>query len=64
MTTCITIDLLRHGEAAAGKKLLGVTDEPLTELGWQQMQAVVQSKDAHFDFNCKFTFTALSCVCK
>jgi len=49
MTTCITIDLLRHGEAAAGKKLLGVTDEPLTELGWQQMQAVVQAKNAQFD---------------
>jgi len=40
----IIIDLLRHGDAAQGKKLLGMTDEPLTELGWQQMRAVIPHK--------------------
>ncbi len=41
----ITIDLLRHGDAAGGKKLLGMTDEPLTTLGWQQMRSIFSSKN-------------------
>jgi alpha-ribazole phosphatase len=40
----ITIDLLRHGEAANGEKLRGHTDDPLSELGWQQMNSVVKAK--------------------
>lgn len=32
-----TIDLLRHGEARGGSYYRGVTDDPLTELGWLQM---------------------------
>ncbi|PCJ32847.1 MAG: hypothetical protein COA90_01840 [Gammaproteobacteria bacterium] len=36
----ITIDLLRHGDAAGGSKLLGQTDEPLSALGLSQMRAV------------------------
>ncbi len=40
----ITIDLLRHGDVANGMKLLGKTDEPLTELGWQQMRSVSDNK--------------------
>lgn len=32
-----TIDLLRHGEARGGAYYRGITDDPLTELGWQQM---------------------------
>lgn len=40
----ITIDLIRHGDVAAGTKLLGKTDEPLSSLGWQQMQSVVAKK--------------------
>lgn len=40
----ITIDLLRHGDAAGGSKLLGQTDEPLSELGWQQLRSTVSSK--------------------
>ncbi len=40
----ITIDLLRHGDVAGGTKLLGHTDEPLTELGWQQLRSVVADK--------------------
>jgi len=34
----ITIDLVRHGDVIGGKKLLGITDEPLSELGWQQLR--------------------------
>jgi len=34
------IELLRHGETTAGKCFLGSTDAELSELGWQQMQAV------------------------
>lgn len=40
----ITIDLLRHGDVAGGTKLLGHTDEPLTELGWKQLRSVVRDK--------------------
>ena len=35
------IDLLRHGEAEGGKKYRGVTDDPLTELGREQMWRAV-----------------------
>lgn len=40
----ITIDLIRHGDVAAGTKLLGKTNEPLSSLGWQQMQSVIHHK--------------------
>jgi alpha-ribazole phosphatase/probable phosphoglycerate mutase len=36
----IIIDLLRHGDVAGGKRLLGRTDEPLSKLGWQQMREI------------------------
>ncbi len=32
-----TVDFLRHGQARGGNYFRGVTDDPLTELGWQQM---------------------------
>lgn len=32
-----TIDLMRHGEPAGGRKFRGQTDDPLSEDGWQQM---------------------------
>lgn len=39
-----TIDLLRHGEAQGGNYYRGITDDPLTETGWQQMfQALPQN---------------------
>lgn len=42
----ITIDLIRHGDVAAGTKLLGKTDEPLSSLGWQQMRAAIRDKES------------------
>ncbi|MDD1622190.1 MAG: alpha-ribazole phosphatase family protein [Methylococcaceae bacterium] len=33
----IILDFLRHGEAQGGHYYRGVTDDPLTELGWRQM---------------------------
>ncbi len=46
MTACV--HLLRHGEAEGGNRYRGVTDDPLTEKGWQQMWAAVES-DHHWD---------------
>lgn len=40
----ITIDLIRHGDVAAGTKLLGKTDELLSSLGWQQMHSAIEDK--------------------
>jgi len=37
MTEITTIDLMRHGEVEGGSRFRGSTDDPLTELGWQQM---------------------------
>lgn len=31
------IDILRHGEPVGGRKIRGQCDDPLSELGWQQM---------------------------
>jgi alpha-ribazole phosphatase/probable phosphoglycerate mutase len=42
MTDAVTtVDLLRHGEPAGGPRFRGTTDDPLSELGWQQMRATV-----------------------
>ena len=35
------IDLIRHGEPVGGQMLRGTQDDPLSELGWQQMRASV-----------------------
>jgi len=35
------IDLIRHGEPAGGKRYRGQIDDPLSDLGWQQMWAAV-----------------------
>jgi len=37
MTKITTVDLMRHGEVEGGSRFRGSTDDPLTELGWQQM---------------------------
>ena len=39
-----TIDLIRHGEPVGGQKLRGALDDPLSDLGWQQMHASTQHK--------------------
>lgn len=41
MNDFTTVDLLRHGEPAGGKKFRGALDDPLSPLGWQQMRAAV-----------------------
>jgi broad specificity phosphatase PhoE len=41
-----TIDLLRHGEAQGGNYFRGITDDPLTETGWQQMYQAVANQTA------------------
>lgn len=35
------VDLIRHGEPVGGAKIRGQSDDPLSELGWQQMRAAV-----------------------
>jgi alpha-ribazole phosphatase len=35
------IDLIRHGEPVGGARLRGTQDDPLSELGWEQMRASV-----------------------
>ena len=37
------IDLLRHGEPQGGQYYRGITDDALTQKGWQQMQQRVQA---------------------
>jgi len=42
------IDLLRHGEVLGGSYYRGITDDPLTDKGWQQMQDKLDD-DKHWD---------------
>jgi len=44
MRACTTIELMRHGETIAGSCFLGSTDAPLSDLGWQQVQSVINNK--------------------
>lgn len=39
-----TIDFLRHGEASGGSYYRGITDDPLTEVGWQQMHQTIANQ--------------------
>lgn len=41
-----TVDLIRHGEPAGGEMYRGTKDDPLSELGWQQMRAAVENAPA------------------
>jgi len=41
MSTETIIDLIRHGEPVGGQRLRGAQDDPLSELGWQQMRESV-----------------------
>jgi alpha-ribazole phosphatase/probable phosphoglycerate mutase len=36
-----TLDLMRHGEPVGGRRYRGQIDDPLSEIGWAQMQAAV-----------------------
>jgi len=38
------IDLIRHGEPVGGARFRGAQDDPLSELGWQQMRSSVGDK--------------------
>lgn len=42
MFTETIIDLIRHGEPVGGQKLRGALDDPLSDLGWQQMFSSVE----------------------
>jgi alpha-ribazole phosphatase/probable phosphoglycerate mutase len=35
------VDLIRHGEPVGGRRYRGQTDDPLSDKGWQQMEAAV-----------------------
>lgn len=39
------IDLIRHGEPEGGPKFRGSQDDPLSDLGWQQMRAAIQPQE-------------------
>lgn len=39
-----TIDLLRHGEVEGDAVYRGITDDPLTDAGWQQMVDALEDK--------------------
>lgn len=39
-----TIDLLRHGEVEGDAVYRGVTDDPLTDSGWQQMVVALENR--------------------
>jgi len=47
MTTTV-IDLIRHGEPEGGQMFRGSKDDPLSNLGWQQMKAAIADDD-HWD---------------
>ncbi len=38
-----TVDLIRHGEPAGGEMYRGTKDDPLSELGWQQMRQATEN---------------------
>lgn len=39
------IGLLRHGEVKGGTRFRGHTDDPLTEIGWEQMRISTENSD-------------------
>lgn len=39
------IDLIRHGEPEGGPMFRGSQDDPLSDLGWQQMRAAIAPQD-------------------
>lgn len=49
MPETLHIDLLRHGETAAGRRFCGSTDTPLTTSGWEQMWSAVEAHAARWE---------------
>lgn len=43
------IDLLRHGDTDGGNCFRGITDDPLSELGWSQMRASIEQVEPRWD---------------
>lgn len=41
MAVTMVIDLMRHGEPVGGSRYRGQIDDPLSDLGWQQMRDAV-----------------------
>ena len=39
-----TIDLLRHGDVEGGRKYRGQLDDPLSQLGWEQLRSATKPK--------------------
>lgn len=39
------VDLIRHGEPAGGDRLRGAQDDPLSDMGWQQMRSATTPPD-------------------
>jgi len=39
-----TVDLLRHGDVEGGRKYRGQLDDPLSELGWEQLRTATRNK--------------------
>lgn len=40
-----TLDLIRHGEPEGGQMFRGSKDDPLSEMGWQQMRGAITGND-------------------
>ena len=57
-----TIDLLRHGEPVGGKQYRGHLDDPLSDLGWQQMQQVIDSNISTISWDAILTSPLKRCA--
>lgn len=44
--TTTIFDVIRHGEPDGGQKYRGHRDDPLSDLGWQQMRAAVNANES------------------
>jgi len=49
ITSTTSISLLRHGDVKGGACYRGITDDPLTDLGWQQMQHSIEQRNSNWD---------------
>jgi len=48
-TSTTSISLLRHGDVEGGACYRGITDDPLSDLGWQQMQHSIEQHSSNWD---------------